>query len=400
MSEAEKANGARREITDQRVRDRIRNDLDTTLVVEAAAGTGKTTALVNRIVAALARGRAELGRIVAVTFTEKAAGEMKLRLRTEIERARAAATPEERGRLVLALEELEEAHIGTIHGFCADLLRQRPVEACVDPLFEAADEDQQSRLFDEAFGSWFQRVLGDPPEGVRRILRHKPRGWDRTGPRELLRKAGLGLVQQRDFTAPWRRDAFDRKAAIDSVVSKVIELGALASQALDKEDWAAKSLAEIARVASEIQRREEIRGRDYDGLEEELRELARPKFWGWKGRGKWFAEGVTREDVLARRQAAVPPRGPPAARASLRRAEGARGQARLPRSPAAHEGSRPRQRRRPSRAPGALHAPARRRVSRHRPAPGGDPAAPRGRRSRRERLPDREAGPGQALRRR
>ena len=67
-----------------RVRDRIRNDLDTTLVVEAAAGTGKTTALVNRIVAALAGGRAELGRIVAVTFTEKAAGELKLRLRAEM----------------------------------------------------------------------------------------------------------------------------------------------------------------------------------------------------------------------------------------------------------------------------------------------------------------------------
>ena len=75
-------------IADQRVRDRIRNDLDTTLIVEAAAGTGKTTALVNRIVAVLARGRAELDRIVAVTFTEKAAGEMKLRLRAEIERAR------------------------------------------------------------------------------------------------------------------------------------------------------------------------------------------------------------------------------------------------------------------------------------------------------------------------
>ena len=70
------------------MRDRIRNDLDTTLMIEAAAGTGKTTALVNRIVAALAGGRAELGRIVAVTFTEKAAGELKLRLRAEIERAR------------------------------------------------------------------------------------------------------------------------------------------------------------------------------------------------------------------------------------------------------------------------------------------------------------------------
>ena len=137
MSEAAKANGVAREVADQRVRDRIRNDLDTTLIVEAAAGTGKTTALVNRIVAALAGARAELGRLVAVTFTEKAAGELKLRLRTEIERARGDLTrdPGERARLSSALGQLEEARIGTIHSFCADLLRERPVEAGVDPMF-------------------------------------------------------------------------------------------------------------------------------------------------------------------------------------------------------------------------------------------------------------------------
>ena len=67
-------------ITDQAVRDRIRDDLDVTLVIEAAAGTGKTTALVNRIVSVIGSGRGELARIVAVTFTEKAAGELKLRL--------------------------------------------------------------------------------------------------------------------------------------------------------------------------------------------------------------------------------------------------------------------------------------------------------------------------------
>jgi ATP-dependent helicase/nuclease subunit A len=289
-------------LADQSARDRIRSDLDHTLLVEAAAGTGKTTELVRRVMSLLLSGKSTLARIVAVTFTEKAAGEMKLRLRTEIEKARATASAEERERLVLALEELEEAHISTIHGFCADLLRQRPVEARVDPLFEAADEEQQTRLFDAAFERWFQRALRDPPEGVRRVLRYKPRGRDRTGPRELLRKAGLSLVQQRDFLAPWRRDPLDRKAAIDSVVAKLYTLGALAADAEDREDWFAKSVAEIARLATEIQRREEIRGRDYDGLEEELRDLGRQRFWGWKGRGKWYSKGLTREDALAERQ--------------------------------------------------------------------------------------------------
>jgi ATP-dependent helicase/nuclease subunit A len=59
----------------------INEDLDTTLVVEAAAGTGKTTEMVTRIVSVLAEGRANVREIVAVTFTEKAVGELKLRLR-------------------------------------------------------------------------------------------------------------------------------------------------------------------------------------------------------------------------------------------------------------------------------------------------------------------------------
>ncbi|MGO8994044.1 MAG: UvrD-helicase domain-containing protein, partial [Polyangiaceae bacterium] len=142
-------------LADQAGRDRIRTDLDATLVVEAAAGTGKTSELVGRVIALLRHGKTTLARIVAVTFTEKAAGEMKLRLRAEIERAREGAGTEERRRFDLALTELEEAHIGTIHGFCAELLRQHPIEARVDPLFEAADDDRQGRLSDEAFTAWF-----------------------------------------------------------------------------------------------------------------------------------------------------------------------------------------------------------------------------------------------------
>src|SRR5829696_10462425 len=104
---------------DQDVRDAIARDLDVTLVVEAAAGTGKTTELVRRILRVLATGRAGVGDLVAVTFTEKAAGELKLRLRQELEvaRRRDGAPAEERARLESALKNLEEAHIGTIHGF-------------------------------------------------------------------------------------------------------------------------------------------------------------------------------------------------------------------------------------------------------------------------------------------
>src|SRR5262247_3002857 len=135
----------------------IREAIDETIVVEAAAGTGKTTELVNRILAMLREGRAHVCDIVAVTFTEKAAGELKLRLRQRLEQERkAAGDPVVRARLESAVQRLEEAHVSTIHGFCADLLRERPVEARVDPLFKVLTEGQAELLFGEAFAGWFQ----------------------------------------------------------------------------------------------------------------------------------------------------------------------------------------------------------------------------------------------------
>src|SRR5438876_8556751 len=156
----------------------IAEALDDTLVVDAAAGTGKTTELVNRILRVLATGRAKMIEIVAVTFTEKAAGELKLRLREALEHERAAAADEDvRQRLELALETLEEAHVNTIHGFCAELLRERPVEACVDPLFAVLTEPQADRMYGRAFRAWLQEALADPPEGVRRALRRTSGAW-------------------------------------------------------------------------------------------------------------------------------------------------------------------------------------------------------------------------------
>jgi ATP-dependent exoDNAse (exonuclease V) beta subunit len=75
-------------LVDAAARATIRGDLRATLIVEAAAGTGKTTEMIERIIAVLRTGTTKLSHVVAMTFTEKAAGEMKLRLRTELENAR------------------------------------------------------------------------------------------------------------------------------------------------------------------------------------------------------------------------------------------------------------------------------------------------------------------------
>src|SRR5258705_933167 len=209
-------------MADQAARTRIETALDETLVVEAAAGTGKTTELVRRIVTMLAKGRADVTSIVAVTFTEKAAGELKLRLRQELEDARiaAAGTPMVHLRLQEALQNLEEAHVSTIHGFCAELLRERPVEAGIDPLFTVLTEPQSQRCYDEAFAAWFQDVLKDAPEGVRRSLRRSSRpvtggDADNDGPVERIRRAGWELGRWRDLPAPWTRPPVGRGAAGD-----------------------------------------------------------------------------------------------------------------------------------------------------------------------------------------
>jgi ATP-dependent helicase/nuclease subunit A len=290
---------------DQRVRDRIRADLDTTLIIEAAAGTGKTTALVNRIVAVIASDRAKLNQIVAVTFTEKAAGELKLRLRAEIERARHDGvnfTEGARRLLTEALPKLEEARIGTIHSFCADLLRERPVEARVDPMFEVAPEDAAEALFDAAFDRWFEHALAAPGEGVRRILRRRELA-DREGPRPLLMSAARELLKWRDFDSPWQYEAFDRDRAIDELVDEIITLGELAQHA-DPDDWLGKAFEQIARPVREAIRLEGICARDYDTLEDAFLRLLRgnQRHWGWKGKGERFG-AIKRSEAFARRDA-------------------------------------------------------------------------------------------------
>src|ERR671936_2716921 len=109
-------------LIDQAERERIRMSLDETLIVEAAAGTGKTSELVARLVNVLAEGRGSVQTIAALTFTEKAAGELKLRLRAGLEDERTRAQHgERRARLEDAIAHLEEARVRTILGFCNHL---------------------------------------------------------------------------------------------------------------------------------------------------------------------------------------------------------------------------------------------------------------------------------------
>ena len=290
----------------------IATELDQTMVVEAAAGTGKTTELVGRIVALIENTRARIGEIVAVTFSEKAAGELKLRLREELElaRARQAAGSPQSVLLTQAIYDFEEAQVSTIHGFCAELLRERPVEARVDPAFTVLTETQADRLFDEAFTTWLHEQLGNPREGVRRSLR-RPVGWrpqqeEPNGPIERLRKAARDLREWRDHTATWSRPDYDRKRAIKALCDQLKAFAEVTARPLKKGDnFSGDTVA--ARAASiEIERQRRMVGdmvpeSVYDGWEAALvgladdRDFARAR----KGSGAAFAIGVTRAQALA-----------------------------------------------------------------------------------------------------
>lgn len=294
---------------DQATRTRLLEELDTTFVVEAAAGTGKTTVLVERIVMMVRKGRARLSEIISVTFTEKAAGEMKLRLRTRLERAREEVTSEdERALLTVALEELEVARIGTIHGLCADLLREYPVEAEVDPLFEVAAEGDADALLSAAFHRRFQDLLQSQPEGVRRALRRRQRGPDSEPPRKTLYSAVQSLVEHRDFAAPWRRDPFRREEALDALIPLMRGFASRLPHVKLRKDRDRseflESLELTRRFLDDVTHRETVSARDYDGLEAQLKELAGNQFrWTSKPWGLQFTGGLSEALLLGERDA-------------------------------------------------------------------------------------------------
>lgn len=290
----------------------ITAELDKTLIVEAAAGTGKTTELVKRIVAIIEHQRATIDQIVAVTFSEKAAGELKLRLREELERARERQTPGSVAAQLLdaAVHDFEEAHVSTIHGFCAELLRERPVEARVDPAFAVLTDSQAARLFEEAFTSWLHAQLANPQEGVRRSLRRplKRQFGDEPedGPIERLRTAANSLREWRDHPAPWRRPTYDRTNDIKSLNIRLKTFVDLVANPIKRDDRLAESFAPARTTSADIERQRRLVGDMvpegmWDAWEAALaglagdRDFANPK----KGYGAAYAMGVTRDQALA-----------------------------------------------------------------------------------------------------
>jgi len=212
-------------------RDAARHDLTRSLTVEAGAGTGKTTLLVDRILSLLRNQKASLEQIVAITFTEKAAGELKVRLREAIEKAIPPSRDGERESFQQALGDLERAPISTIHSFCASLLRERPVEAKIDPNFEPMDEMGLEMLFQEVWELWLSQELGKKSAPLRRAL---TLGMSLADLASLVRH----LYDNRDLIAkdPLPRPSYSTEAFIQNFKTGMKEALKLARDCQKEED--------------------------------------------------------------------------------------------------------------------------------------------------------------------
>lgn len=151
-------------LQDQQARDKIAEALDRNMMVLAGAGAGKTHALVQRMVNAVEKGVVAVDQISAITFTRKAAGEMRGRFFSELKSRAQKADGQDLKRIQNALEKVDQCFIGTIHSFCGQLLRERPVEAGLPPDFSEVEEREEAVMRREAWDAFVQQsFLSEDP---------------------------------------------------------------------------------------------------------------------------------------------------------------------------------------------------------------------------------------------
>ena len=283
-------------LPDAAERERAIGTFDRNLVVTAGAGTGKTTLLVDRFVHLLVRDPdpLKMTEIVALTFTNKAANEMKLRLRErlqsylEVDLAKSPANDAEKklldevralneryqlsqdkwaARIRDALRAIERSDIGTIHSFAATLLRLYPLEAGVDPQFHEDDGKQFERHFDEQWNLWLDQELalnGQHADDWRKLFR-------KNVTLDQIKELAQSLCSE---AVELRREQMNRKATAATLDAWLKELEARGAALIDRhpEDRLNEKLVRAANAV--IGEFSKARRLPEKGLSEEIALLA------------------------------------------------------------------------------------------------------------------------------
>ena len=254
--------------------------LDRHLSVTAGPGAGKTFVLVERYLEILRAKKASVENIVAITFTNRAANEMRQRVRDRIDGLLRVLPDQERQTWLRHKRTLEGAVITTIHGLCSRLLHEFPVEANIDPQFVLLDEHQAIMMLEAVV----EAALGDAIHHGDRNVLQLAQGTGRAALAgalgELHRKyrdQGLSLDHLAEMTARTHAteiDYFRTLKELDAQMAQLLSAGRLTPGAAKKRASAAQEWPALRARLAQPPTEETIGG--YTQAIEDFREVARP----------------------------------------------------------------------------------------------------------------------------
>ena len=272
--------------------------------VTAGPGSGKTTVLVERYVHILRQHKYNIDQIVAITFTNRAANEMRERLRQELSEILKTSAPTDRPRWLNYKRTLDGAVITTIHGFCARLLREFPVEARVDPQFLLLDEHRAAMLLESVVEEVLSEFISHGHIEVSRLTLGVGRAKLAAALAQLYREArgqGVSLEDLARLTASSHATelhygevlqsidrVMDSYLAVPRTTTKAKENHALISEAWPRFRSSLKQIPEhetLAQYCQTIERFRELRPQKRGNLVDHISELDE-LIWGKELSGK------------------------------------------------------------------------------------------------------------------
>jgi ATP-dependent helicase/nuclease subunit A len=211
--------------------------VDRHISVTAGPGSGKTTVLVERYLHILLKHNLSIDQIVAITFTNRAANEMRERLRQQLDQLLQTAASEQRQQLLGYKRTLDGAVITTIHGFCSRLLREFPVEAHVDPQFLLLDEHRAAMLLEGVVEEVLNEFISANHIKISRLTLGVGRGRLATALAQIYREVrgqGLSLPELAVKTAATHLNEEDYVEALAELSGTLTEFLALRRTTLNQ----------------------------------------------------------------------------------------------------------------------------------------------------------------------